>query len=143
MKTIFVKPENAARAWYLIDAKGKPLGRIAAKAAAMLRGKDKPQFTPLWETGDHVIIINAASVEISGRKRTDKLYYRHTGYVGGLKSMTFEKLIAKHATMPLELAVRGMLPKGPLGRKIYKNVKIYAGESHPHAAQNPVTVDIE
>ncbi len=142
MKTIFVKPENAARAWYLIDAKGKPLGRIAAKAAAMARGKEKPQFTPLWETGDHVVIINAAEVAISGRKRTDKLYYRHSGYVGGLKSFTFDKLIAKHGSMPLELAVKGMLPKGPLGRKMCKNVKIYAGPDHPHAAQNPIPVEI-
>ncbi len=142
MKTIFVKPENAARAWYLIDAKGKPLGRIAAKAAAMARGKEKPQFTPLWETGDHVVIINAAEVAISGRKRTDKIYYRHSGYVGGLKSSTFDKLIEKHGSMPLELAVKGMLPKGPLGRKMCKNVKIYAGPDHPHAAQNPIPVEI-
>jgi large subunit ribosomal protein L13 len=142
MKTIFVKPENAARVWYLIDAKGKPLGRIAAKAASLARGKDKPQFTPLWETGDHVVIINAASVEITGRKRTDKLYYRHTGYVGGLKVTPFDKLIAKHGSMPLELAVKGMLPKGPLGRKMCKNVKIYAGSDHPHAAQNPIPVEL-
>jgi large subunit ribosomal protein L13 len=142
MKTLFVKPENAERTWYVIDAKGKMMGRVAAKAAAMARGKEKPQFTPLWETGDYVIIINAAEIGISGRKRTEKLYYRHSGYVGGLKKSTFEKLIERHGAMPLELAVKGMLPHGPLGRKIYKNVKIYAGPEHPHAAQNPTPVEI-
>ncbi len=142
MKTIFVKPEDAKRCWYVIDARGKPLGRVAAKAAAMVRGKEKPQFTPLWETGDFVVIINAAEVAISGRKRTEKIYYRHTGFVGGLKQATFDKLIARHGAMPLELAIHGMLPKGPLGAKIYKNVKVYAGPEHPHAAQNPQPIEI-
>lgn len=143
MKTIFVKPENANRVWYLIDAAGKPLGRVAAKAAAMARGKEKANFAPLWETGDFVVIINADKVEVSGRKRTDKLYHRHTGFPGGLKTTTFDKLVARHPATPLELAVRGMLPKGSLGAKIYRNVKIYAGASHPHAAQNPSPVEIE
>jgi large subunit ribosomal protein L13 len=143
MKTIFVKPEDAKRVWYVIDAKGKMLGRVAAKAAAMARGKEKPQFTPLWETGDFVVIVNAAEIAISGRKRTDKIYYHHTGFPGGLKQAPFNKVIERHGAMPLELAVRGMLPKGPLGSKIYRNVKIYAGPDHPHAAQNPQPIEIE
>jgi large subunit ribosomal protein L13 len=142
MKTLFVKPEDAKRTWYIIDAKGKPLGRVAAKAAAMARGKEKPQFTPLWETGDFIVIINAAEVLVSGRKRTQKMYYRHTGFPGGLKQATFEKLIERDPVSPLEIAVRGMLPHNSLGAKMYKNVKIYAGADHPHAAQNPTPVEI-
>jgi large subunit ribosomal protein L13 len=142
MKTLFVKPENAARVWYIIDAKGKPLGRVAAKAAAMARGKEKPQFSPHWDVGDFIVIVNAAEVMISGRKRTQKLYSHHTGFPGGLKQVTFEKLIERNAVAPLEIAVRGMLPHGPLGSKLYKNVKIYAGADHPHAAQNPTPVEI-
>jgi large subunit ribosomal protein L13 len=142
MKTLFVKPEDAKRTWYIIDAKGKPLGRVAAKAAAMARGKEKPQFSPMWEVGDFIVIINAAEVLISGRKRTQKMYYRHTGFPGGLKQATFEKLIERDPVSPLEIAVRGMLPHNSLGAKMYKNVKIYAGADHPHAAQNPTPVEI-
>lgn len=142
MKTMFVTSATAERTWYLIDAEGKPLGRVAAKAASMLRGKNKPTYTPSQETGDFVVIINAAKVAITGRKRQEKMYYKHTGYVGGLKDYTFRELIERDPIAPLELALKGMLPKGPLGRKLYKNAKIYAGADHPHAAQMPTTIDL-
>jgi len=142
MKTVFVTPATATRTWYLIDAEGKPLGRVAAKVASMLRGKNKPTYTPSQETGDFVVVVNAAKVSISGRKRQEKMYYRHSGYPGGLKDSTFQELLARNPVAPLELAIRGMLPKGPLGRKIYKNVKIYQGSVHPHAAQSPVAIDL-
>lgn len=142
MKTIFVTSATAERKWYLIDAEGKPLGRVAAKAASMLRGKNKPTYTPSQETGDFIVIINAAKVAVSGRKRQEKMYYKHTGYVGGLKDYTFRELIERDPVAPLELALKGMLPKGPLGRKLYKNAKIYAGADHPHAAQMPITIDL-
>lgn len=142
MKTMFVTSATAERTWYLIDAEGKPLGRVAAKAASMLRGKNKPTYTPSQETGDFVVIINAAKVAITGRKRQEKMYYKHTGYVGGLKDYTFKELIERDPIAPLELALKGMLPKGPLGRKLYKNAKIYAGADHPHAAQMPTTIDL-
>ena len=118
------------------------MGRIAAKVASMLRGKNKAIFAPHHELGDYVVIINADKVAITGRKAQQKLYYRHSGYVGGLKSDTYEKLAARHPTAPLELAIKGMLPKGPLGRKMAKNAKIYAGAQHPHAAQNPTAIDL-
>jgi len=142
MKTVFVKPATAERKWYIIDAEGKVMGRIAAKVASMLRGKNKAIFAPHHELGDYVVIINADKVAITGRKAQQKLYYRHSGYVGGLKSDTYEKLAARHPTAPLELAIKGMLPKGPLGRKMAKNAKIYAGAQHPHAAQNPTAIDL-
>ncbi|MDR1072501.1 MAG: 50S ribosomal protein L13, partial [Treponema sp.] len=117
MKTLFVKPAQIERKWFVIDAEGKSLGRVAVKAAAIVRGKEKPIFAPHQECGDFVVIVNADKVAVTGRKAQNKIYYRHTGYVGGLKSETFERLISKHPTSPLELAVKGMLPKGPLGRK--------------------------
>ncbi len=145
MKTLFVTPQSeyAKRSWYVIDAQGKSLGRVAAKAATMLRGKNKPTYEPSQETGDFVVIVNADKVAVTGRKRQNKMYYHHTGFPGGLKDFTFAKLIERNPVAPLELAIRGMLPKGPLGRKLYKNAKIYAGPSHPHAAQAPVAIDIE
>lgn len=139
---MFVTSATAERKWYLIDAEGKPLGRVAAKAASMLRGKNKPTYTPSQETGDFIVIINAAKVAVTGRKRQEKMYYKHTGYVGGLKDYTFRELIERDPVAPLELALKGMLPKGPLGRKLYKNAKIYAGADHPHAAQMPITIDL-
>lgn len=142
MKTIFVTPATAERKWYVIDAEGKPLGRIAAKVASMVRGKNKPTYTPSQETGDFVIVINADKVAISGRKRQEKMYYKHTGYPGGLKDYTFSELIGRDPVAPLELAIKGMLPRGVLGRKLYKNVKIYSGAQHPHAAQSPVAIDL-
>jgi len=142
MKTIFVTSATAERSWYIIDAEGKPLGRVAAKVASMLRGKNKPTYTPSQETGDFVVVINAEKVAITGRKRQNKMYYRHSGYPGGLKDFTFNELLGRDPVAPLELAVRGMLPKGPLGRKLYKNAKIYAGSQHPHAAQTPAAIDL-
>ncbi|MDX9783686.1 MAG: 50S ribosomal protein L13 [Spirochaetia bacterium] len=142
MKTIFVTSATADRKWYLIDAEGKPLGRVAVKVASMLRGKNKPTYTPSQETGDFVVVVNADKVALTGRKRQNKMYYRHSGYAGGLKDFTFTELSQKNPVAPLELAVKGMLPKGPLGRKLYKNVKIYAGSQHPHLAQAPVAIDL-
>ena len=142
MKTIFVTSATAERSWYIIDAEGKPLGRVAAKVASVLRGKNKPTYTPSQETGDFVIVINAEKVAVTGRKRQNKMYYRHSGYPGGLKDFTFNELLGRDPVAPLELAVRGMLPKGPLGRKLYKNAKIYAGSQHPHTAQTPAAIDL-
>ncbi|MDR2343211.1 MAG: 50S ribosomal protein L13 [Spirochaetaceae bacterium] len=141
MKTIFVNPDRAVRKWFLIDAEGKALGRIAARAAAIVRGKEKAIFAPHHELGDYLVLINAAKVTVSGRKYEKKLYHHHSGFPGGLKTQTYRKLAERHPTAPLEAAIRGMLPKGPLGRKVFNNVKIYAGSEHPHAAQNPEKID--
>jgi large subunit ribosomal protein L13 len=135
MKTVFEKPAEVERKWFIADAEGKVLGRVAARVASILRGKEKAIFAPHQELGDYVVIINAEKIAISGRKAQQKLYHRHSGYVGGLKTINFEKLIVKHPVSPLELAIKGMLPKGPLGRKLFKNVKVYPGAEHPHAAQ--------
>lgn len=140
MKTIFYKEREIPRSWYVIDAAGKPLGRVAAKVAAMARGKHKAFYAPHQESGDYIIVTNADKVAVTGNKDKDKMYYHHTGFPGGLKSVNFNTLIGKKPTEPLYIAVKGMLPKGPLGRKLLKNVKIYAGSEHPHAAQNPVAV---
>lgn len=143
MKTVFVKPAELERKWFLIDAEGKSLGRIAAKAASIARGKEKAVFAPHQETGDFVVIVNAGKAVLTGRKPVQKLYRRHTGYPGGLKEVNFEKLSEKHPTSPLELAIKGMLPKGPLGRKMLKNVKVYSGADHPHTAQNPQAIELK
>ena len=142
MKTEFVNPALTERKWFVIDAEGKILGRVAARAASIVRGKTKPTFSPHLEMGDYVVIINADKIAISGRKAQQKMYYRHSGYPGGLKSHNYEKVIARHPTQPLEDAIKGMLPKGPLGRKLAKNAKIYAGTAHPHAAQNPTAIEL-
>ncbi len=136
MKTVFAKPASVERKWYIIDAEGKVLGRVAAKVAAIVRGKNKAIFVPHQEIGDFVVVINADKIAVTGRKAQDKMYHNHTGYVGGLKSKTF------HPTMPLELAIKGMLPKGPLGRKLAKNAKIYAGADHPHLSQKPESIEV-
>lgn len=142
MKTVFVTPATAERKWYIIDAAGKPLGRVAARVASILRGKNKPTYTPSQETGDYVIVINADKVVLTGRKRQNKMYYHHTGFPGGLKDYTYEELLGRNPVAPLEIAIRGMLPKGPLGRKLFKNAKVYAGASHPHAAQMPTAIEL-
>jgi large subunit ribosomal protein L13 len=142
MNTVFVKPALVERRWFVLDAEGKALGRIAARVASIVRGKEKAVFVPHQEIGDFVVIINADKVALSGRKAQQKLYYRHSGYVGGLKTVNFEKLISRHPSAPLEKAIKGMLPKGPLGRKLLKNVKVYAGSTHPHAAQNPQAIEL-
>ena len=143
MKTIFVNEKEQKRDWFVIDAAGKPLGRVAAKAASIVRGKEKPTYTPNQEMGDYVVIINADKVAVTGAKEQKKIYYKYTtGYVGSLKAHTFEKLIEKHPEDPIRLAVKGMLPNGRLGRVLMDNVKIYAGPEHPHAAQNPKAVEL-
>ncbi|MCP4295886.1 MAG: 50S ribosomal protein L13 [Proteobacteria bacterium] len=142
MKTIFEKPYNVERKWYVIDAEGVALGRVAVKAASILRGKNKACYTPHQEIGDYVVIINADKASLSGRKRTDKVYYRHSGWMGGLKAETYDKVLAKKPTMPMEKAVKGMLPSGPLGNKLFSNVKIYAGANHPHEAQQPLALEV-
>ena len=142
MKTLFIKEHEAPRAWYVIDAEGKPLGRVAAKAASMLRGKHKVSYAPHQEMGDYIIIINAEKALVTGNKVEGKLYHRHTGYVGGLKTVNYKALHEKHPTRPMLFAIKGMLPKGRLGRKLFTNVKVYAGENHPHVAQKPQFVEV-
>jgi len=141
MKTVFAKPASVERKWFIIDAEGKVLGRVAAKAASIVRGKNKAIFMPNQEIGDFVVVINADKITVTGRKTQQKMYYRHSGYIGGLKANNFESVMARHPTMPLENAIKGMLPKGPLGRKMAKNVKIYAGTEHPHSSQKPEQIE--
>ncbi|AMO57637.1 50S ribosomal protein L13 [Endozoicomonas montiporae] len=142
MKTFSAKPETVKRDWYVVDAEGKTLGRLATEIASRLRGKHKPEYTPHVDTGDYIVVINAEKVHVSGRKATDKMYHRHTGYVGGLKSMSFEKMIAHKPEMVIETAVKGMLPRGPLGRAMYSKLKVYAGAEHKHTAQQPKQLEI-
>ncbi|WP_038038918.1 50S ribosomal protein L13 [Thermorudis peleae] len=142
-RTYMAKPGEVERKWYVVDAEGKTLGRLAAQIAHILRGKHKPTYTPHIDVGDFVIVINAEKVRVTGTKAVDKVYYRHSGYPGGLKATTFRDLIAKHPTWPIELAVRRMLPKGPLGRRQFKKLKVYAGPNHPHAAQKPEVLQID
>lgn len=142
MTTFSAKPETVKRDWYVVDADGKTLGRLASEVAKRLRGKHKPEYTPHVDTGDYIVVVNAEKVRVTGRKATDKVYYHHTGYVGNLKSITFEKLIAKAPERVIELAVKGMLPKNPLGRAMFKKLKVYAGTEHKHAAQQPKPLDI-
>ena len=136
-QTQFLNPRDIVRKWYVIDASGHPLGRVATQVATLLRGKHRPYYTPHQEVGDHVIVINARHAVVTGRKLEQKQYYRHSGYPGGLKTENYRKVIARKPVFPMEQAVRGMLPKGRLGRKLFGNVKIYADGAHPHAAQQP------
>jgi large subunit ribosomal protein L13 len=142
MKTEFIKPAQVERKWFVIDAQDKVLGRVAARVASILRGKEKAVYAPHQEVGDFVVIVNAEKIVVTGRKAQQKEYHRHSGYVGGLKTDRYDKLIVRHPTAPLELAIKGMLPKGPLGRKLFKNVKVYAGAGHPHGAQNPQALEL-
>ena len=142
MKTYVAKAESVVHDWFIVDAAGKTLGRLSAEVASRLRGKHKPEFTPHVDTGDYVIVINAAQVRVTGNKATDKLYYHHTNFVGGIKSITFDKLIAKAPERTIQSAVKGMLPKGPLGYAMFKKLKVYAGAEHPHAAQQPKELSI-
>ncbi|MDX1475125.1 MAG: 50S ribosomal protein L13, partial [Reinekea sp.] len=137
MKTFVAKPAEVKRDWYIVDAEGQTLGRLATEIARRLRGKHKAEFTPHVDTGDYIVVINAEKVHVTGRKAKDKQYYRHTGYPGGLKSMSFEKLVAHKGESPIELAVKGMIPRTPLGRAMLKKLKVYAGSEHPHTAQQP------
>jgi len=142
MKTFSAKPETVKRDWYVVDADGKTLGRLASEIARRLRGKHKPVYTPHVDTGDYIVVINAEKVAVTGRKTTDKMYYHHTGFPGGIKEISFDKLIDKKPEMVIEKAVKGMLPKNPLGRAMYRKLKVYAGPEHQHTAQQPQVLDI-
>ena len=137
MKTYSAKPETVTRDWYVVDAEGKTLGRMATEIARRLRGKHKPEYTPHVDTGDYIVVINAEKAHVTGKKATDKFYYHHTGYIGGIKSISFESLMEKAPERGIQRAVKGMLPRGPLGRSMFKKLKVYAGSEHPHTAQQP------
>lgn len=142
MKTFSAKPSDIQRKWLVVDAAGKTLGRISTEIARVLRGKHKPEYTPHMDLGDFVIVVNASKVRVTGNKVNDKIYYRHTGYPGGIRGQNFKKLIADHPNRVIELAVKGMLPKNALGRAMYKKLKVYANADHPHEAQQPVEMKI-
>jgi large subunit ribosomal protein L13 len=142
MRTFMAKKEDVQQSWYLVDAENKVLGRLASELAKILRGKNKPEFTPHVDTGDYIVVINAEKVNLTGNKLKDKVYYRHSGYPGGIKSMTAEDLKAKRPEDIIRLAVKGMLPKNRLGRKVFKKLKVYAGAEHPHQAQQPKLIEI-
>lgn len=137
MRTVSVRAEDVHREWWLIDADGLTLGRLSTEIARRLRGKHKPTYTPHSDTGDFIVVVNAEKVAVTGNKATDKLYYRHSGRPGGLKTATFREVIAKQPGRVIETAVKGMLPKNPLGRQMFRKLKVYAGPTHPHAAQQP------
>ncbi|MFQ5649917.1 MAG: 50S ribosomal protein L13 [bacterium] len=142
MKTYIVNPDEVERKWLLVDAQGQILGRVASRVATILRGKHKPTFSPHMDVGDYVVIINAEKIRLTGKKAQMKRYYRHTGYPGGLRSDSFEELIRKAPEKILQRAIWGMLPHNRLGRKMYKKLKVYAGNSHPHAAQSPERLEL-
>lgn len=142
MKTYSAKPGSVKQDWYLVDASGKTLGRLATEIALRLRGKHKPEYTPHVDTGDFIVVVNAEKVAVTGKKATDKIYHHHTGYPGGIKDISFQKLIDYKPERVIEMAVRGMLPKNPLGRAMFRKLKIYAGAEHPHAAQQPQVLNI-
>src|SRR5947207_2535080 len=143
MKTFSAKSHEVKRDWLVVDASEKVLGRLATEIARRLRGKHKAEYTPHVDTGDYIIVTNAEKVVVTGRKFTNKMYYRHTGYPGGIKSDSFEKLQARNPVRIIELAVKGMLPKNPLGREMYRKLKVYVGNEHPHVAQQPKQLEIE
>lgn len=142
MKTFNAKAETVQRDWFVVDAANQTLGRLATEVASRLRGKHKPEFTPHVDTGDYIVVINAEKVRVTGNKAKQKLYRSHSGYTGSLKEITFEKLMQKDPTQAIEHAVKGMLPKGPLGRAVYRKLKVYAGETHPHTSQQPQVLSI-
>ena len=143
MKTYTAKAGEVEQGWYVVDAQGKVLGKLATQIAVRLRGKHKPQYTPHVDTGDYIVVVNVAKLRVTGRKAERKVYYRHSGYPGGLKETNFAKLQAAKPTRVLQHAVKGMLPKGPLGYAMLKKLKIYAGATHPHSAQQPKTLEIK
>ena len=142
MKTFTAKSETVQRDWYLVDASGKTLGRLAAELASRLRGKHKPVYTPHVDTDDYLIVVNAEKIAVTGNKLNDKLYHRFTGYIGNLKTENLAQALERHPERVIEIAVKGMLPKNPLGRAMYKKLKVYKGAEHPHAAQQPQVLDI-
>ena len=141
-KTYSAKPTDIQKKWVLIDAENQPLGRLSSQVATILKGKNKPEYTPHMDTGDHVVVINAEKVALSGKKMTDKEYFRHTGYPGGVKIQTAEEILAKDPTQLILKAVKGMLPKNRLGRQLLTNVRVYAGSVHPHTAQQPAKLEL-
>lgn len=143
MKTYFASNENVEHKWYLVDATDKILGRLACQIAKYLRGKNKPEFTPHADAGDYIVVINAEKIRVTGKKEQEKVYYTHSGYPGGIKEITYHKLHAKDPSRIIEIAVKGMLPKNPLGRAMYKKLKVYAGAEHPHTAQSPQEINLE
>lgn len=144
MRTTFMANDSTVeRKWYVVDAEGQRLGRLASEVATLLRGKHKPTYTPHVDTGDHVIIINAEKIELTGNKLQDKMYYRHSGYPGGLKERNAQEMLEKQPERMLELAVKGMLPKGPLGRKMFKKLHVYSGPEHKHEAQKPEVYELK
>ena len=142
MKTFVATPSTIKRDWYVVDAEGKTLGRLATEIASRLRGKHKPEYTPHADTGDYIIVVNCEKITVTGNKAKGKIYYSHTGYIGGIKSISFEDLIEKAPERVIQSAVKGMLPKGPLGRAMFRKMKVYAGPEHNHAAQQPQVLDI-
>jgi len=142
MKTFSAKPADVKHGWFLVDAEGKTLGRLAAEIAKRLRGKHKPEYTPHVDTGDYIVVVNAEKIRVSGNKMTDKIYYHHTGYIGNLKSISLGKLLEKAPERVIEKAVKGMLPRNPLGRAMFKKLKVFAGTEHQHTAQQPQPLDI-
>jgi large subunit ribosomal protein L13 len=142
MKSYIARPSTIKRDWFVIDASGRTLGRLATEIARRLRGKHKPEFTPSIDTGDYIVVVNADKVRVTGRKYTDKVYYRHSGYPGGVKATTFEKMQATRPERIIEIAVKGMLPKGPMGRQMFRKLKVYAGGEHRHVAQQPQTLEV-
>ena len=142
MTTVSAKPAEVSHNWYLVDASGKTLGRLATEIARRLRGKHKPEYTPHVDTGDYIVVVNAEKVRVTGNKMQDKMYHHHTGYIGNLKSINLEKLLAKAPERVIETAVKGMMPKNTLGRAMYKKLKVYAGPEHAHQAQQPQALDI-
>ena len=137
MKTYMANPDKLEKKWYVVDASGMVLGRLASEVASVLRGKNKPEFTPNVDTGDYVVVVNADKIKVTGKKLDQKIYYRHSDYVGSLKETTLKEMLAKHPERVIEFAVKGMLPKGPLGREMMTKLHVYAGAEHPHAAQKP------
>ncbi|MGH8729818.1 MAG: 50S ribosomal protein L13 [Burkholderiales bacterium] len=142
-RTFSAKPREVTRGWYLMDASGEVLGRLAAEIARRLRGKHKPEFTPHVDTGDYIVVVNADKIKVTGNKATDKIYYRYSGYPGGLRATSYANLHAKSPRRVLELAVKGMLPKGPLGYAMLRKLKVYSGGEHPHTAQQPRALDVK
>ena len=142
MKTFSAKPEEVKQDWYVIDATGKTLGRLSTEIARRLRGKHKPEYTPHVDTGDYIVVINAENIRVTGNKMQDKMYYRYTGYIGNLKSISLAKLLKHAPERVLKFSVKGMLPRGPLGRAMFRKLKVYAGTEHNHAAQQPQVLDI-
>lgn len=142
MKTVSAKPQTVKRDWFIIDAEDMVLGRLATEISRRLRGKHKPEYTPHVDTGDYIVVINAEKVRVTGRKKTSKMYHHHSGYPGGLKSIRFDKMLQKAPERILERAVKGMLPKGPLGRAMFRKLKVYVGSEHKHQAQQPISLTL-